>query len=150
MRSSVLAASTALLATAALAACGGVDKTAYVDSVTDVQRKTSADATRLSTAMSTAKTPAEISAKLDELGKAVEANSVQLDKITAPSDVEKQHQEYVDLMKNFGTDLETLAGKVKTATPANTTTLLANASKITSDLATDEAKIVQEINNELR
>ncbi len=150
MRLSVFAASTLILATTALGACGGVDKTAYVDSVTDVQQKTSSDASSLSEDMAKATTPAAISSKLEELGKAVAKNSVALDKIEAPSEVEALHQQYVDLMAKFGTDLEGLAADLKKADAKGTGALLTKASKLTSDLATDESKIVQDINDELR
>lgn len=151
MRPSALAASVLVIATTALAACGdGVDKNAYVDSVTTVQRDTSEAATKLAASMQDAKTPEAVADKLRTLSDEITANATNLDKIEAPEDVTTQHQEYVDLMKTFGKDLGALAGQVEDATPQNVNKVLAKASQLTSALSTDETKIVNEINAALQ
>lgn len=150
MRPSALIASTLVLATTALAACGGVDKNAYVDSVTKVQAATSSEAAKLSGEMEDAKSVGAVADKLEDLGQAVEKNAGSLADIEAPDDVAGLHEQYVTLMKKFGTDLETLAGRVRKADAKNVNAVLTQASKLTADLATDESKIVGEINDELR
>ncbi|MBJ7471264.1 MAG: hypothetical protein JHD16_08170 [Solirubrobacteraceae bacterium] len=149
MRTSSLTVA-ALLAATTLAGCGGVDKNAYVDSVTNVQETTQKEATALSTKMQSAETPAQVGANLEALAKSVEKNAVALDKIEAPEEVAAQHQEYVKLMKDFSTNLEKLAVKVEKATPTTVPTILTDASKLTTQLSTGETKIVTEINNELQ
>lgn len=149
MRKSTLAVA-AILATTSLAACGGVDKNAYVEQVTDVQQATQKEAQELSTKMSSAKTPKQVAANLDALGEAVEANAKKLDAIEAPEDVAAQHQEYVDVMTKFGADLEELAGKVAKATPTTVPTILNQASTLTTNLSTSETRIVNEINDALQ
>lgn len=149
MRKSTLAVA-ALLATTSLAACGGVDKNAYVEQVTDVQQATQKEAQELSTKMSSAKTPKQVAANLDALGEAVEANAKKLDAIEAPEDVAKQHDAYVALMNKFGADLEALAAKVEKATPTTVPTILNQASTLTTNLSTGETKIVNEINSALQ
>lgn len=140
----------ALLATAALAACGGVDKNAYVTQVTKVQQATQQDARALSDKMKSAKTPAQVATNLAALGTAVEKNAADLKKIEPPESVAKQHQEYVDLMKQYGTDLESLAAEVKKATPSTVKGILTKASSLTTNLSTQETKIVSSINTELQ
>lgn len=151
MRLPAIAASL-LLSTATLAACGGgVDKNAYVDQVTDVSQATASAATKLSTEMSDAKTSEALAGKLEELGTTIEKDSVKLDDIAAPKEVESKHQDYVDLMETFGSDLKGLAGRVREAdTTQKATALLVDASKLTSDYAASEIKLVQDINTELR
>ena len=150
MRPSILTASAFILATTALGACGGVDKTAYVQSVTNVQKKTSTDAADRTADMAKATTPAAIATELRDLGASVESNSVALDKIEAPEEVATLHQNYVDLMATFGANLEKLAADVAKADAKTTNTLLTTAAKLTADLATDESKIVQDINTKLQ
>lgn len=140
----------ALLATASLTACGGVDENEYVSQVTNVQRATQTDASEVSARMQSAKTPAQVATNLTLLGKAVEANAAKLDKIEAPEDVAKQHAAYVKLMTNYGNDLQELAVKVKKATPANVKKLVTDAGALTSNLSSQETKIVAEINGELQ
>lgn len=139
-----------LLVISTLAACGGVDENAYVQSVTKVQQATQKEASALSTKMSSAKTPAQVGNNLAALGKAVEANADDLAAIEAPDKVASQHKAYVELMRKFGTDLEALAAKVKKATPTTVPTILTDASKLTSELSTGETKIVNEINTALQ
>lgn len=149
MRKPILALA-AVIATTSLAACGGVDKNAYVEQVTNVQQATQKEAQELSSKMSSAKTPKQVAANLDALGEAVEANAKKLDAIEAPEDVAKQHQAYVDLMTKFGTDLEALAAKVEKATPTTVPGILSQASTLTTNLSTGETKIVNEINSALK
>jgi ribosome assembly protein YihI (activator of Der GTPase) len=139
---------TALLAVT-LAACGGVDKNAYVESVTKVQQKTQTEANKLSSEMATAKTPKDIGLKLEELGTEVAANAKELDKIEAPSEVTKEHQAYVDLMTRFSTSLEKLGKEFETAKTSELSSILSDTTKLTSDLAADESKIVTDINTKL-
>ena len=140
----------ALLATASLAACGGVDKNEYVNQVTQVQKATQTDASELSAKMQTAKTPAQVATSLAALGQAVEDNAKKLDAIEAPEDVAGQHAKYVKLMNQYGSDLEELAAKVKTATPTTVPGILTKATTLTSNLSSQETKIVTAINNELQ
>ncbi len=140
----------ALLATTVLAACGGVDKNAYVTQVTKVQQATQQDARALSDKMESAKTPAQVATNLAALGTAVEKNAADLKAIEAPESVAAKHQEYVDLMQQYGADLEDLAAQVKTATPATVRGILTKASTLTTKLSTQETKIVSAINTELQ
>ncbi len=149
MRKTALTA--ALIAVTTLAACGDTaDKNAYVGEVTKVQQSTNQEATALSDAMASAKTPAQVASKLTALAKSIEANAKKLDAIEAPEEVAADHQKYVDLMNDFGTDLEALAVKVKKATPTTVPTLLSEASTLTTRLSTGETAIVNKINSELQ
>ncbi len=134
-----LTGATAVLAVT-LAACGGVDKNAYVESVTKVQQKTQNEANKLSSEMAQAKTPKDIGLKLEELGAEVAANAKELDAIEAPSEVTKQHQQYVDLMNRFSTSLEKLGKEFETAKTSELPKVLSDTTKLTSDLASDESK----------
>ena len=140
----------ALLTATTLAACGGVDKNEYVNQVTTVQKATQTDASELGTKMQSAKTPAQVAQNLTDLGKAVEVNAVKLEKIEAPDDVAAQHAKYVKLMKDYGNDLQELAVKVKAATPTTVPKILTDAQGLTSNLSSEETKIVSDINNELQ
>lgn len=150
MRSSVLTATALVLATTSLAACGGVDKQKYVQDVTNLQQKTSTDAAARSADMAKATTPEAISKELSELGASIEKNAKSLGAIKAPDEVESLHEDYVDLMTKYGTDLEALAGEVKASDAKTTNRLLKRASTLTAGLATDEAKLVTSINSALR
>jgi hypothetical protein len=152
MRTPFLAASAAVIvATSALAGCGdSVDKNAYVKSVGNVQKKTADEAATLSSEMSKATTPKQIGGDLEELGQAVEANATALSKIDAPKDVTSEHKQYVDLMKKFGTDLEDLADKVKAAKISKVSSMLTEASSLTTKLSSDEQRIVGAINAKLQ
>ncbi len=133
-----------------LAACGGgVDKNAYVESVTQLQKKTQNEANALSTEMSQAKTPKQIGLKLEELGGKVEANAKELDKIEAPEEVTKEHQQYVDLMEGFSGSLVKLGKQFETAKTSELPGILQETTKLTSDLAANESKIVTSINTKL-
>lgn len=133
-----------------LAACGGgVDKNAYVESVTQLQKKTQNEANALSTEMSQAKTPKQIGLKLEELGGKVEANAKELDKIEAPEEVTKEHQQYVDLMEGFSSSLVKLGKQFETAKTSELPGILQETTKLTSDLAANESKIVTSINTKL-
>lgn len=140
---------TALLALT-LAACGGVDKNAYVESVTKLQQKTQNDANTLSSEMAQAKTPKAIGEKLEELGGKVGENAKELDKIEAPDEVTKEHQQYVDLMENFSGQLVKLGKEFEAAKPSELPGILSDTTKLTSDLAASESKIVTAINTKLR
>ncbi len=148
MRIVPMAGAATLLAT--FAACGGVDKNAYVESVTKVQQKTQNEANKLSTEMQSAKSAKAIGRKLEELGTEVGANAKELDAIEAPSEVTKEHDEYVKLMTRFSSELERLGGKFETAKNSELGGILGETTKLTSDLATDENKIVTSINAKLR
>ena len=150
MRKPVLSAAALFLATTALAACGGIDKNAYVDSVTKVQQTTQREANALSEKMNSAKTPDEVGTNLAALGETVEKSAADLAAIEPPEDVADQHKQYVDLMKKFGTDLEGLATRVKDANADNVQGILTDATKLTSSLSSDETKIVSDINAELQ
>lgn len=139
----------AALAAVTLAACGGVDKNAYVESVTKVQQKTQNEANKLSSEMAQAKTPKDIGQKLEELSTEVAANAKELDAIKAPSEVTKEHQQYVDLMNRFSTSLEKLGKEFESASTAELPKVLSDTTKLTSGLATDESKIVTDINTKL-
>jgi len=141
---------TAALLAVTLAACGGgVDKNAYVESVTKLQQKTQTDATALSSEMAQAKTPKAIGTKLEELGTKVQANAKELDKIEAPDEVAKEHQQYVALMQRFSSSLIKLGLKFETAKVSELPAVLSDTTKLTSDLAADESKIVTDINTKL-
>lgn len=133
----------------ALAACGGVDKNAYVESVTKVQQKTQNEANTLSSQMAQAKSAKEIGQKLEELGAEVKVNAQALDKIEAPSEVTKEHAQYVALMNRFSDQLEQLGKEFETAKQSQLPKVLTDTSKLTSDLASDENKIVTDINAKL-
>ncbi|MBO9531519.1 MAG: hypothetical protein J7513_00900 [Solirubrobacteraceae bacterium] len=138
-----------VLLAATLAACGGVDKNAYVESVTKVQQKTQNEANKLSAEMEKAKSAKDIGAKLEELGTQVGANAKELDAIEAPSEVTKEHADYVALMARFSDELEKLGGKFEKAKNSELAGILSETTKLTSDLATDENKIVTSINTKL-
>jgi ribosome assembly protein YihI (activator of Der GTPase) len=139
-----------VLLAASLAACGGVDKNAYVQSVTTVQKKTQTEANTLSAEMQTANTPKAIGKKLEELGTEVAANAKELDAIEAPTEVTKEHQQYVDLMNRFSRELGRLGREFETAKTSELAGILEDTTKLTSNLATDENKIVTSINTKLR
>ncbi|MDO9355017.1 MAG: hypothetical protein Q7T55_15065 [Solirubrobacteraceae bacterium] len=150
MRSSVLPATALVLATTTLAACGGVDKQKYVQSVTNLQQKTSTEAAYQSDEMAKATTPGALSQELSELGTSIDANAKKLAAIETPDEVDTLHADYVDLMEQYGRDLKALAGEVKTSDAKTTNRLLKRASTITAKLATDESKLVTGINSALR
>lgn len=140
-----------LLSILAIAGCGSsADKDAYVQSVSRVQQQTQTDAKTLSDKMQTAKTPAQIADNLSQLGRNIEKNASSLKAIKAPDDVKTQHEEYVKLMNDFGKKLESLATDVRTATPGNVKDVLTKASRATTDLSTEEQKVVSEINSALQ
>ncbi|MEH3054060.1 MAG: hypothetical protein PGN13_08670 [Patulibacter minatonensis] len=147
---SIPAAGAMLAVSLTLAACGGVDKNAYVESVTKVQQKTQKEANKLSEEMAQAKSPKDIGAKLKELGTKVGTNAKSLDAIEAPSEVEQQHQQYVDLMNRFSSELDKLGSEFESAKTSELPSVLSDTTKLTSDLATDEQKIVNDINSKLR
>ncbi|MDQ8044436.1 MAG: hypothetical protein AAGC46_04625 [Solirubrobacteraceae bacterium] len=147
------AAATALLLTALpLIGCGGdaVDKNAYVKAVSAVQAKTSGDAQKLSTEMQTAKTPKDIAEKLTELGTAVQSDADDLARIKAPEEVTQDHQQYVQLMRDFGSNLKDLAPQVEKATPTTVSNVLKKATGYTTTLSTKEAKLISDINAQLQ
>ena len=99
--------------------------------------------------MAQAKTPKDIGLKLEQLGDEVAANAKELDKIEAPSEVTKEHQQYVDLMTRFSTQLDKLGKEFETAKVSELPAVLADTTKLTSNLAADESKIVTDINTKL-
>lgn len=141
---------TAVLLAVTLAACGGVDKNAYVESVTKLQQKTQTDANSLSSEMAQAKTPKDIGEKLEELGAKVQTNAKELGKIEAPEEVSKEHAQYVALMERFSSQLIKLGKEFETAKVSELPGVLSDTTKLTSDLAADESKIVTDINTKLR
>lgn len=143
----VLAVAAALL----VAGCGeSIDKNAYVKDVTSVQQSTQNEANRLTTELSSAKTPEAVAGKLDQLATAVKTNADKLAAIEAPEDVVTLHQQYVDLMKQFSEDLTALAGRIEDATAETIGDIMTDTGKLTSELATDEQKLVNEINSALQ
>lgn len=140
----------AVLATLTLAACGGVDKNAYVDSVTKVQQTAQQGAAEINEQMADAKTPAQFAANLEALSTVIGENATDLSGIEAPDEVATEHQQYVDLMKKLSVSLDELAGKVESAKADDVSGLLTEVSKLQSDLATSEAKILNDINTKLQ
>lgn len=132
-----------------LAACGGVDKNAYVESVTKLQKKTQNEANALSSEMAQAKTPKQIGVKLEELGAKVQVNAKELGQIEAPDEVTKEHQQYVKLMEGFSGSLIKLGKEFEAAKTSELPGILQETTKLTSDLAANESKIVTSINTKL-
>ncbi len=141
----------AALVALTLAACGGgVDKNVYVENVTKLQKKTQTEANALSTEMRDAKTPKQIGQALEELGNKVQVNAEELGKIEVPDEVTKEHAQYVDLMEGFSASLVKLGKEFETAKTSELPGILQETTKLTSDLATSEQKIVTNINTKLR
>ena len=131
--------------------CGeSIDKNAYVRDVSSVQQSTQNEANRLTAGLSSAKTPKAVASRLQQLATAVKTNADRLAAIEAPEDVAAKHQEYVELMRSFSTELSALAERIEDATPETIDGIMRDTSKLTSELATDEQKIVGEINQALQ
>lgn len=151
MRHRLLSVLAVLGSLVVLAGCGdSIDKNAYVRDVSSVQQSTQNEANRLTENLSSAKTPAAVASRLQQLATAVKTNADRLAAIEAPEDVTDEHQQYVELMRTFSKDLGGLAERIKTATPETIPGIMSDTSKLTSELATDEQKIVSEINQALQ
>lgn len=145
---SILAAAAVLSLTTG---CGdSVDKNAYVKDVSSVQRSTQTEAQQISTEIGRAKTQDAIADKLDALAETVKKNADRLAAIEAPADVADLHREYVDLMRKFSTDLEELADRIRKATPDSLQGILKDTGTLTSELATEEQRLVDKINQGLQ
>lgn len=143
----IVAVAAALL----LSGCGeSIDKNAYVRDVTSVQQSTQNEANKLTTELTSAKTPEAVAGKLDQLAGAVKVNADKLAAIEAPEDVATEHEQYVALMRQFSEDLSGLAGRIEDATPETIGDIMSDTGKLTSELATDEQKLVDEINRALQ
>lgn len=158
MRKPVLPLSVLLTAVClTLTACGGVDKNAYIRSVSNVQADQQNFANGEATKMAEADKVSGYSSGLRAIAKTAADNAKKLGTIEVPSEVTDDHKRYVALYENYAKELDAVAadmdrilGTGEKVDSQDVETLRARAVEIDSKKASDEQKIVNDINTKLQ
>lgn len=151
MRFRLITMLAAVVALAPIAACGdSIDKNAYVKDVSSIQQATQTEFNEITAEMGKSKSTEQSAKKLGELATALETNADRLAAVGAPGDVEDIHKRYVQLYRDFAVDLEALAGRLSGASSTEIKAIMKDTGKVTSELATDEQQIVDQINTTLQ